>query len=41
MKRFFPASYRRVVLDGFGHFPHREAPGLVAQAVIRHLQAHT
>jgi pimeloyl-ACP methyl ester carboxylesterase len=30
MKRFFPTSYRRVVLDGFGHFLHREAPGLVA-----------
>jgi pimeloyl-ACP methyl ester carboxylesterase len=34
------ASYRRVVLDGVGHFPHREAPGRVAALVHNHLDAH-
>lgn len=32
-------AYRRVVLDGVGHFPHREAPDLVADLVRDHLQA--
>jgi pimeloyl-ACP methyl ester carboxylesterase len=41
MEQFFTGSYRRIVLDGVGHFPHREAPGPVARAVIDHLQAHT
>jgi pimeloyl-ACP methyl ester carboxylesterase len=30
---FFSARYRRVVLDGVGHFPSREAPGAVGDAV--------
>jgi pimeloyl-ACP methyl ester carboxylesterase len=38
-ERFFTAAYRRVVLDGIGHFPHREAPDEVAQAIDRHLKA--
>jgi len=33
-------SYRRVVLDGVGHFPHREAPDRVADLVLGHLVAH-
>ena len=37
-ERFF-TGYRRVRLDGIGHFPHREAPDEVAEAVNRHLQA--
>jgi pimeloyl-ACP methyl ester carboxylesterase len=41
MERFFTAGYRRIVLDGIGHFPHREAPAPVAQAVLAHLRAHT
>ncbi len=38
LERYF-ASYRRVLLDGVGHFPHREAPDAVAQVVHRHLSA--
>jgi pimeloyl-ACP methyl ester carboxylesterase len=26
-----------VLLDGIGHFPHREAPDAVATAIHRHL----
>ncbi|SAL40843.1 alpha/beta hydrolase fold protein [Caballeronia cordobensis] len=35
---YFTAGYRRVVIDGAGHFPLREAPGAVADAVIAHLK---
>jgi pimeloyl-ACP methyl ester carboxylesterase len=31
---FFSGRYQRVVLDGVGHFPQREAPAAVAQALI-------
>jgi len=31
------ADYRRIVVDGVGHFPHREAPDLVAKVVLDHL----
>jgi pimeloyl-ACP methyl ester carboxylesterase len=34
---FFTGGYRRVVIDGVGHFPQREAPQAVADAVIAHL----
>lgn len=33
-------NYERVVLDGVGHFPHREAPAQVAALVRRHLDTH-
>jgi len=33
-------AYRRVVLDGVGHFPQREAPEAVADLVLAHLAAH-
>jgi pimeloyl-ACP methyl ester carboxylesterase len=36
---YFTAGYRRLVIDGVGHFPHREAPDLVASAVLDHLSA--
>ena len=36
--RWFTGCYRRIVLDGVGHFPHREAPDAVAQALDRHLE---
>ena len=34
---FFTAAYERVVLDGVGHFPQREAPQAVVAAIVRHL----
>jgi pimeloyl-ACP methyl ester carboxylesterase len=36
--RAFHGGYRRVVLDGVGHFPPREAPDAVADLVIAHLR---
>ena len=33
-------EHRRVVLDGVGHFPQREAPDAVADLVLAHLAAH-
>jgi len=33
-EHFFSARYRRVVLPGVGHFPQREAPEAVAQALL-------
>lgn len=38
-ERFFD-SYRRVVIPGAGHFPHREAPEAVLAAVCAHLDAN-
>jgi pimeloyl-ACP methyl ester carboxylesterase len=35
---FFTAGYPRLVFDGIGHFPHREAPDELALAVDRHLR---
>jgi pimeloyl-ACP methyl ester carboxylesterase len=37
LEAFFTGGYRRLVLENVGHFPHREAPGLVAEAVVNHL----
>lgn len=34
----FTGGYRRIVLDGVGHFPPREAPDAVADAIDRHLR---
>jgi pimeloyl-ACP methyl ester carboxylesterase len=39
MERYFSGGYRRTVLDGVGHFPHREAPGDVADLVLDHFGA--
>lgn len=33
-------AYERVVVDGVGHFPQREAPDRVAELVLAHLGAH-
>jgi pimeloyl-ACP methyl ester carboxylesterase len=33
-------SYRRLVIDGAGHFPHREDAEAVTDAVLRHLECH-
>jgi pimeloyl-ACP methyl ester carboxylesterase len=37
LERFFTGGYQRLVLDGVGHFPHREASDFVADAILRHL----
>ncbi len=37
--RYFTAGYRRVVLDGVGHFPQRENPEGTASAILEHLRA--
>jgi pimeloyl-ACP methyl ester carboxylesterase len=36
--QYFAGGYRRLVLDGVGHFPTREAPESVAAAIIDHLR---
>ena len=36
LEAFFTGGYRRVLLENVGHFPHREAPGLVVEAVLHH-----
>ena len=38
-QRYFTSGYRRLVLPGVGHFPAREAPVAVAEAVLAHLAA--
>jgi pimeloyl-ACP methyl ester carboxylesterase len=35
--RYFTGGYRRLVLDEIGHFPTREAPDAVADAILEHL----
>jgi len=37
LEQYFSGRYERVLLDGVGHFPHREAPAAVAGAMLRHL----
>ncbi|MCM3923610.1 alpha/beta hydrolase [Frankia sp. AiPs1] len=36
---YFTGGYHRIVLDGVGHFPHREATAAVADLVGEHLRA--
>jgi len=36
----FASDYQRIVLDGVGHFPQREAPEAVSKATIRFLTNH-
>jgi pimeloyl-ACP methyl ester carboxylesterase len=35
--RWFTGPYHRLVLEGVGHFPAREAPDAVAAALTSHL----
>lgn len=39
-ERFFSGPYRRQLLAGVGHFPQREAPSAVAQALLAFLHEH-
>ena len=41
LESYFTAGYRRVVLDGVGHFPHREAPEAVATTIHHHFTQRT
>ena len=34
-ERYFQNGYERIVIEGVGHFPHREAPAAIADAVLR------
>jgi pimeloyl-ACP methyl ester carboxylesterase len=36
-EEYFTGGYRRFVLDGIGHFPTREAPNVVADAILEHI----
>ncbi|MGD0514234.1 MAG: alpha/beta hydrolase [Terriglobales bacterium] len=38
-ERYFTSGYRRVLLDGVGHFPAREASNEVARDIVSHLKA--
>ncbi|MGZ4729377.1 MAG: alpha/beta fold hydrolase [Acidimicrobiales bacterium] len=40
LDEWFVGTYGRVVLEGVGHFPHREDPATVAELVHRHLRDH-
>ena len=40
LNRFFTGGYRRLLIDGVGHFPHREAPSLVSDAVLHLLESY-
>jgi pimeloyl-ACP methyl ester carboxylesterase len=40
LERHFTAAYERIVLPEVGHFPHREAPTIVAGAIVHWLQRH-
>ena len=36
--RYFTNGYRRILLEGVGHFPQRERPEVVATEILTHLQ---
>lgn len=38
LERYFTAGYERIVVPESGHFPHREAAGAVADAILHQLQ---
>jgi pimeloyl-ACP methyl ester carboxylesterase len=40
MERYFTGGYRRILLDDVGHFPAREAPSAVADALLVHFNEH-
>jgi hypothetical protein len=40
LEKWFTGDYHRVMLDGVGHFPHREDAESVAERVHQHLRRH-
>ena len=38
LEKFFTGRYSRLLLDGIGHFPNRENPIRVAEALINLIQ---
>ena len=38
-EQFFASRYQRVVLESVGHFPQRESPAAVTEAVVQFMQA--
>jgi len=36
MERYFTGNFKKLLLEGIGHFPPREAPGVVAEALAGH-----
>jgi pimeloyl-ACP methyl ester carboxylesterase len=38
LERHFSGGYRRIVMEGVGHFPHREAPEAITNAILHHLR---
>ncbi len=38
--RYFTGGYKRVLLDGTGHFPQRENPKETAEAILAHLREY-
>ena len=38
-EKYFRNGYERILLEGVGHFPHREAPAAVADAALRFLSS--
>ncbi|WNL45653.1 alpha/beta hydrolase [Dyella sp. BiH032] len=39
-EKWFSRGYQRIVLDGIGHFPTREAADVVGRRLLSHLQEH-
>jgi pimeloyl-ACP methyl ester carboxylesterase len=40
LDQYFSGGYWREIIEGIGHFPHREAPELVAESVLAHFRAN-
>lgn len=39
-ERWFSRGYERIMLDGIGHFPAREAPDVVGHTLLSHIRKH-
>jgi pimeloyl-ACP methyl ester carboxylesterase len=40
LDQYFTAGYQRLLVEGAGHFPHREAPDAVAHSILAFLTEH-